>query len=93
MAGYILLAGHKRFAYPSATYLIHDGSMALIGDASKVKDHAAFNERYTQVVNRILFEKTTITQEELEKHERIEWYFMTDDLLKYNIVDEIITNM
>lgn len=90
MAGLLLMSGHKRFAYPSATFLLHDGSIGIMGDASKARDHMDFNTKYSnEIVKPFILKHTKISLDEYEKNLRVEWFMIAEEMLKYGIVDEI----
>lgn len=94
MAGMILIAGHKRFAYPSSSFLLHDSSISIIGDSSKARDHLDFNKKYeSEIIKPFVLKYTSITEEEYEKNIRIEWFMLCKEMLKYGVIDEVSTNV
>lgn len=94
MAGMILIAGHKRFAYPSSSFLLHDGSISIMGDSSKARDHLDFNKKYeNEIIKPFILEHTLITEEEYERNIRIEWFMLCNEMIKYGVIDEVSTNV
>lgn len=94
MAGMILIAGHKRFAYPSSSFLLHDGSISIMGDSSKARDHLDFNKKYeNEIIKPFILKHTFITEEEYERNIRIEWFMLCNEMIKYGVIDEVSTNV
>ncbi len=92
--GLILMAGHKRFAYGSSIFLLHDGSTAFGGDLNKVIDMAKFTQAYeNDVVRPFVLAHTNITLEDYETNHRRDWFMTTKDMLKYGVIDEVITRI
>ena len=90
MAGLLLMAGHKRFAYPSATFLLHNGSIEIMGDTSKVEDHIEFNKKYkSEIIKPFVLKCTKITNKQYDKNFRVEWFMTPLEMINYGIVDEI----
>ena len=95
MGAYLLMAGAnkpniKRTAYPFSTCLIHGGSTILSGTGSQVKDTFNFMEKYEEKIKDYALSHSNITEEEYNVMDRKEWYMSAEDMLKYNLIDEII---
>lgn len=95
MGIYILMAGKNnphviRIAHSFSIGLIHPGSLALDGDARKVKQIQKFNEKIENKLKNFLLENTNMTSEEYERHEDEEYYLTAEDMLRLGIVDEIV---
>lgn len=87
----IFLAGEKRFAMPSSTYLLHDGSSFAFDSMSKLKDRIEFEtgqmEQYTK---KYILSRTNIDSKLYDEKYRMEWYMFSDEAKSYNIVTHII---
>ena len=95
MGIYILMAGKnnpnvKRIAHSFSIGLIHPGSLALDGDARKVKQIQKFNDKIENKLKNFLLQNTNMTPEEYELHEDEEYYLTAEDMLRLGIVDEIV---
>lgn len=95
-AFYLLIAGKnnpnvKRICYKKSVGLLHSGSMSIEGDTGKIKDIVYFNNRLDDMSKEFVLANTTLNEEEYEKHERDDWYFTSEDMLKYSMVDEILS--
>lgn len=96
MAFYIVISGHKghRFSLPSATFLMHDGSSGAWGSTSKVQDRVDFDKRYEQeVIRKHVLACGSMTPEEYDAQNRVEFYMLPEDAIKFGFIDEIITDI
>lgn len=91
---FILINGHKRFTYSQAAAMYHEGSIGISTiDANKFSDNADFYKTRLGVLKDITISSTKITEELYNEHKKDDWYFNAEDMLKYGIVDEIITSL
>jgi ATP-dependent Clp protease protease subunit len=87
----ILINGHKRFAYPTSSILIHEGTTGVMNSSSKTRDYVSFNERINnEVVKKFIINRTKISEELYDKNYRNEWYFLGKDALGLGVIDELI---
>lgn len=70
--------------------LIHAGSTMLEGNSNSVKDMFKFNERYEEKIKEYVLSHTKIDEKMYNEIERYEFWMSSSDLLKYNVVDEIV---
>ena len=94
MALPILLSGHKRFAHRLTSFMYHE-CLSVFGDYEKVttlKENLEETERISDMYDDYIFNKTSLTKKQLDKVKKgkYDWYFDTDDALKYKIIDQII---
>ena len=92
-AGMILMSGHKRFALPNTQALIHSGSGGTYGTYEQATEQM---KNYKQLVDKMkdfILSKTTIDQKLFKKNSTKDWYFTTDEMLKYGIVDKIVDDL
>ena len=90
MGAIILMAGHKRMAYPFSTILIHDGSMFVGGSTSKVKDTMLFQDEKEEQIKQFILSHTKITDAKYSENYTKEWYMTAKIALEYGVIDEII---
>ena len=87
----LLMAGHRRYAYPNTVLLIHDGSLGAHGTSNKVKSTMAFYDKLDKRVKKFILENTTISEELYTEKADVEWFMFADDEgLNLGIVDELI---
>lgn len=84
------LAGHKRFAMPHATYLMHDGSQFLCNSGGKVRDQMEFNKKLEERIKKYVLSRTKITSEMYDAQVRMEWYMFADEAKELGVADCII---
>jgi ATP-dependent Clp protease protease subunit len=95
MGGIILMSGYKndhvhKICHKHSTALLHAGSYYLEGNANSVKDQFHFNEKMEEQIRDYTLSHSKITNKEYERMDRYEWYLLSDEMLKYGLVDEII---
>lgn len=86
---FTFIAGHKRFAYPLASFLYHEGATGTSGDAGKFRNFAAFYEKQLKQLKNVVLKHTTIDEDTYEKHIKDDWWFTAEEALEYGICDEI----
>lgn len=86
----IAIAGHKRFAFKNASYLIHDGSTGIFESSGKVMDYMDFTKKTEAVLKKMILERTGIKEDEYDLCYRKEWYMYADEAKEKGLVDMII---
>ena len=92
-AGLILMAGHKRYALPNTECLIHSGSGAISGSFEQTKEQM---KNYNVLVDKMrdfILSKTKIEPKLFKKNSAKDWYIYTEEMLKYGIVDEVVSDL
>lgn len=90
---FIFLAGDKKYTYPHASFLYHEGATANGGDANKFRNFAKFYEVQLEQLRQIVLKNSSITEEEYEKHIKDDWWLTAEEAVKYGIADEILTEL
>ena len=93
-ASMIYLAGHKRYALPNTTFLLHKGNCG--GLSGTFDELLAFMEDYQKDVAELIDfykENTKFSPEDIESKIQGEWYIRIDEALENGIVDEIVTDI
>lgn len=94
MAFLIGITGHKRFAMPHTTFLMHEGTSFAGGSASKMQDRAKFNERFKQeVIKPHVLKHSKMNGVDYDALERVELYMLPEDALMRGFIDEIVTDI
>ncbi len=91
--GIIFIAGHKRFCYPSSSFLLHSGSMGTFGRTDSVFDNLDFSREYEKRVKKLFLENTNINSDTYDHNYRREWFMDSETMIKYGIADEICTEL
>ena len=87
---HILAAGHKRFAFPGSTILIHSGSCMYGGDMEKVESAKKYFDALGKKANDLLLDDTSITAKSLKKKGAVDWYMSAEEAVECGVVDKIV---
>lgn len=94
MAFLIGIAGHKRFALPYTTFLLHEGSSFAGGASNKVQDRVKFDERVEkEVIKPHVLKHSKMTAHEYDVLARVEYYLLPNDAMERGFIDEIVTDI
>lgn len=88
---FIFIAGHKRIAYPTSSFLYHEGNGSVSGDANKFQNQADFYKEQRKKLKEITLKYTKITEELYNEHIKDDWWLFADEALELGIADEIAT--
>ena len=89
---FTFLAGHKKYAYPHASFLYHEGATANGGDANKFRNFAKFYETQLNQLKQIVLENSKITEEEYNKHIKDDWWLQQKKLLSMESQMKLLQN-
>lgn len=84
------LTGHKRYAMPNSTFLLHDGASGVYNSSSKARDQMDFYENLDRKMRDIVLKYTKITESEYAEHERNEWYMFSEEAKERGVIDYIV---
>jgi ATP-dependent Clp protease protease subunit len=91
---FTLLAGHKRFAYPHAAFLFHEGSISTQGATSgQFENQAQFYKRQLAKIKDFVLEHTNISEEEYNEIKREDIWYDSDEAIEKGIIDEVLTSL
>lgn len=88
---FIFICGHKRIAYPTSSFLYHEGNGSVSGDANKFQNQADFYKKQRQRLKEFTLTYTKITEEQYNEHIKDDWWLFADEALGLGIADEIAT--
>jgi len=83
------ICGHKRFAYPHASFLFHEGATSNGGTASQFENYTAFYKRQLKQLKDIVIENSSITEEEYMDIKKDDVWYTAEDGVEKGFVDEI----
>ena len=87
----IFIAGVKRYAMPSAEFLLHDGSTASWDSTAKALDRAEFEKNFLEpMTKRYVLEQTKITEELYKAQYRAEWYMLPEEAKEQGVCTHIV---
>ena len=65
---FTFISGHRRIAYPSSSYLYHEGSTGTFGDAGKFRNYACFYEKQMAALKAHTLKFTDIDERTYDLH-------------------------
>ena len=92
-AGLILMSGHRRFAMPNTSCVIHSGSGGVGGTYEQTVEQMKNYNVLVDKMREFILSKTKIDQKLFKKNKAKDWYIYTDEMLEYGIVDEIVADL
>ena len=95
MGALLLAAGAegKRHALPNSRIMIHQPSAGMEGSAEDIMIHAAEYKRTKERLNRILFNHTGRSLEQIERDTDRDKFMSAEEALEYNLIDKVITSL
>ena len=90
MAFLIFLAGHKRFSFPNATFLMHDGSTWTYGSTAKVISQAKNLELVEERIKAYVIKHTKIDEKLYDANYLKEWMMFPEEAKGHGVCDFIL---
>ena len=90
MAFGIFAVCHTRLAVKDAVFMVHDGSIYVADNVTKVKDYMKFQPKLDERYNRAIASRTKFTMKELDESSPHDNWFFADELVDMGMVDGII---
>ena len=92
-AGFLIfISGKKRYAFPHSQLLVHSGSAQLAGTAEQIEEAQKNYKKTLEDMKKYILENTEIDEKTFNKNRSKDWYLSSDELVKYKVVDELITD-
>lgn len=89
----ILLAGHRRYAFPKAKALVHSGSGGSSGTFEQQEAAQQLYKKQIAEMGEYILSRTAIDEKTFKKNRSKEWYMTDEEQVKYGVVDKIITSL
>lgn len=89
----ILLSGHKRYAFKHSQLMVHSGGGSFQGTAEQLESAQKNYKKQIEAMKSYILERTTIDEKTFNKNRSKDWYLNDDELIKYNVVDGIVTDI
>ena len=88
----VFITGHRRFCYPSASFLFHEGSTATAGfvDAGKFRNYAEFYDQLILRMKNYFLTYTDMTEELYKEKYKDDWWFFAEEAIENGFCDEIL---
>lgn len=93
-AGFLIfLSGKKRYAFSHTSMLVHSGSAAFQGTAEQIEEAQKNYKKQIEQMKSYILDNTTIDEKTFNKNRNKDLYLSSDELLKYGVIDEVITDL
>ena len=89
----ILLSGHKRYAFKHSQLMVHSGGGSFQGTAEQLESAQKNYKKQIEAMKSYILERTSIDEKTFNKNRSKDWYLNDNELIKYNVVDGIITDI
>lgn len=89
----ILAAGHKRFAMPGTSVLIHSGSCYYGGTQEQAASMKKFGDNLTKKVTDYFLSHTKVDPKIFKKKAPSDWYLDEEEALENGVIDKIIMDI
>lgn len=89
---HILAAGHKRFAFPGSTILVHSGGIGYSGTVEQVESAKKYYDSLNKKTNDMFLTDTNVSPKELKRKGAVDWYMSAEEALTYGIIDKIVND-
>lgn len=89
----ILLSGHKRYAFKHSQLMVHSGGGSFQGTTEQLESAQKNYKKQIEAMKSYILERTSIDEKTFNKNRSKDWYLNDDELIKYNVVDGIITDI
>lgn len=86
---FTMLAGHRRIAYPRASFLFHEGATGTSGTASQFENYTMFYKKQLLLLKELVIENTNLTEEDYKEIKKDDVWYDTKEALEKGIIDEI----
>ena len=88
---FIFITGHYRIAYPLSSFLYHEGSCHMGGDAHKFRNQADFYKKQLDQLKAHTLKYTNLTEEDYQQILKDDYWLTATEAMEKGIVDEIAT--
>lgn len=92
-AGDLLASGHKRFALPGTSVLLHNGSCGYNGQVDQVASTKKFFDGISKKLISHLLSRTKIDPKVYKKKAVVDWFMDEEEALEQGIIDKIVEDL
>lgn len=89
----IFLSGKERYAFEHTSMLVHSGSAAFQGTAEQIEEAQKNYKKQIEQMKSYILTNTSIDEKTFNKNRNKDWYLSSNELLKYKIIDDVITDI
>ena len=92
-ACFIFLACHKRYTFPNATFLIHQGAGSFSGNYEDVVAAILNYQRQIEHLGNYILSRTSISREEFDENFSTDWYIDAEGAVERGLCSKIIKSL
>lgn len=92
-ACFIFLACHKRYTFPNATFLIHQGAGSFSGNYEDVVSAILNYQRQIEHLGKYILSRTSISEEEFQENFSTDWYIDAEEAVEKGLCSKIIKSL
>ncbi len=89
----ILVAGHRRYAFPLAHGMWHSGSAGVAGSMEQVQSATKHLDIIDKGQQSFLMEHTSVDAKLLKKYKDKDWYLTAEEMLELGFIDKIVESL
>ena len=88
----LLAAGHKRYALPGTSAMVHSGSCVFGGTMEQAENMKKHFDKLGKKISDYFLAHTKVDPKAFKKKAPADWYFDEQEMLENGLIDEIITD-
>ena len=88
----LLASGHKRYALPGTSAMVHSGSCMYGGTMEQAENMKKHFDKLGKKITDYFLEHTKVDTKTFKKKAPSDWYMDEDEMLQNGLIDEIVTN-
>ena len=88
----LLASGHKRYALPGTSVMVHSGSVMYGGTVEQAENMKKYFDKLGKKVTDYFLEHTKVNPKTFKKKASTDWYMDEEEALENGVIDEIITD-
>lgn len=89
----LLVAGHKRYALPGTSVMVHSGSCMYGGTMEQAESMKKYYDKLGKKITDYFLSHTKIELKVYKKKAPSDWYFDEEEALELGVIDEIVTDL
>jgi ATP-dependent Clp protease protease subunit len=89
---FTFIAGHRRFSYPHASFMFHEGSASTGGTSGQFQNFSDFYKKQLEQLKALVLSTSNITNEEYENIRRDDVWYTAQEAFKKGMIDVITDN-
>lgn len=89
----LLLAGHKRYAFPYSRAMLHTGSGGTVGTYEQTEQAQKNYKKQIEEMGSYILERTGMDDKLYKRNKTKDWYLDANEQISVNVVHKIITGL